>query len=110
MREVSLMGQILNYTVAAGAITPLRLDGGSRTVIRCDGNDVRIAYQRNYFGANPGEPSLFFTIKDGEAFVFDPNPITGSTITELGVLLWMTVNAGASATVQVWLQGETQGA
>ena len=104
------MGQIIQYVVAAGAISPLRLDGGSRTIVRCDGNDVRIAYQRNYFGAIAGEPSVFFTIKDGEAFVFDPNPITGTTGPELGVLIYMTVNAGADATVQVWLQGQTQGA
>ena len=99
------MGQINQYTVRAGEITSLRLDGGSRTVIRADGNDVRIAYMRDLFGQNQ-----FFTIKDGEAFVFDPNPLTGTTAPELGYIIYATVNAGANATVQVWLQGETQGA
>lgn len=103
------MGQIQQYTLTAGTISPLRLDGGSRTVIRVDGNDVRIAYGRDLFGALPGEASQFFTIKDGEAFVFDSNPITGSTAEELGYLLWMTVNAGVNSVVQVWLQGKTQG-
>ena len=95
------MGQIQQYTLTAGTISPLRLDGGSRTVIRVDGRDL--------FGALPGEASQFFTIKDGEAFVFDSNPITGSTAEELGYLLWMTVNAGVNSVVQVWLQGKTQG-
>ncbi len=99
------MGQINQYTVVAGEITSLRFDGGSRTVIRVDGNDVRIAYMRDLFGQNQ-----FFTIKDGEAFVFDPNPITGTTRPELGYIIYATVNAGVDATVQVWLQGETQGA
>jgi hypothetical protein len=99
------MGQINQYTVKAGEITSLRFDGGSRTVIRCDGNDVRIAYMRDLFGQNQ-----FFTIKDGEAFVFDPSPITGTTRPELGAIIYATVNTGANATVQVWLQGETQGA
>ena len=51
------MGQIQQYTLTAGTISPLRLDGGSRTVIRVDGNDVRIAYGRDLFGALPGEAS-----------------------------------------------------
>jgi len=102
------MGQILQYTIAAGEVSPLRLDAGSRTVIRVDGNDLRIAYMRDLFGANPGEQSQFFTIKDGEAFVFDPNTVTGTTSQELGDLFWMTVNAGADCVVQVWLQGQTQ--
>ena len=99
------MGQINQYTVRAGEITSLRLDGGSRTVIRADGNDVRIAYMRDLFGQYQ-----FFTIKDGEAFVFDQNPLTGTTAPELGYIIYATVNTGANATVQVWLQGETQGA
>ena len=60
---------------------------------------------RDLFGQNQ-----FFTIKDGEAFVFDPNPLTGTTEPELGYLIYATVDAGANATVQVWLQGGTQGA
>ena len=104
------MGQILNLTIASGAIVPLRLDGGSRTVLRCDGNDVRIAYERDLLGTTTNQVGQFFTIKDGEAFVFDPNPVSGSTRPELGYRLYATVSAGASATVQVWLQGSTQGA
>ncbi len=104
------MGQIQNLTIAAGAVVPLRLDGGSRTIIRSDGNDVRIAYERDLLGTTANQPAQFFTIKDGEAFVFDPNPITGTTAPELDYRLYATVSAGASATVQVWLQGSTQGA
>lgn len=104
------MGQILNLTIASGAIVPLRLDGGSRTVLRCDGNDIRIAYERDLLGTTTNQVGQFFTIKDGEAFVFDPNPVSGSTRPELGYRLYATVSAGASATVQVWLQGSTQGA
>ncbi len=104
------MGQILNLTIASGAVVPLRLDGGSRTVLRCDGNDVRIAYERDLLGTTTNQVGQFFTIKDGEAFVFDPNPVSGSTRPELGYRLYATVSAGASATVQVWLQGSTQGA
>ena len=104
------MGQILNLTIASGAIVPLRLDGGSRTVLRCDGNDIRIAYERDLLGTTTNQVGQFFTIKDGEAFVFDPNPVLGSTRPELGYRLYATVSAGASATVQVWLQGSTQGA
>ena len=104
------MGQILNLTIASGAIVPLRLDGGSRTILRCDGNDVRIAYERDLLGTTTNQVGQFFTIKDGEAFVFDPNPVSGSTRPELGYRLYATVSAGASATVQVWLQGSTQGA
>ena len=73
------MGQIQNITVEAASVVPLRLSGGSRTIIRCDGNDVRIAYERDLLGTTTNQPSQFFTIKDGEAFVFDPNPITGTT-------------------------------
>ena len=104
------MGQILNLTVASGAIVPLRLDGGSRTVLRCDGNDVRIAYERDLLGTTTNQVGQFFTIKDGEAFVFDPNPVSGSTRPELGYRLYATVSAGADASVQVWLQVSTQGA
>lgn len=104
------MGQILNLTIASGAVVPLRLDGGSRTVLRCDGNDIRIAYERDLLGTTTNQVGQFFTIKDGEAFVFDPNPVSGSTRPELGYRLYATVSAGASATVQVWLQGSTQGA
>ena len=104
------MGQILNLTIASGAVVPLRLDGGSRTVIRCDGNDVRIAYERDLLGTTTNQVGQFFTIKDGEAFVFDPNPIVGTTRPELGYRLYATVSAGASASIQVWLQGSTQGA
>jgi hypothetical protein len=99
------LGQISQYTVVAGQTTSLRFDGGSRTVIRVDGNAVRIAYRRDAFSQNE-----FFTIKDGEAFVFDPNPLTGTTAVELGYVIYATVNTGANATVQVWLQGQTQGA
>jgi hypothetical protein len=98
------MGQILQTTVQAGVITSIRLDGGSRTLIRCDGNDVRLGYRRDSFSQEQ-----FFTIKDGEAFVFDANPLTGTTNPDLAYLLYATVNAGANATVQVWLQGSTVG-
>lgn len=104
------MGQILRYTLTAGTISPLRLDAGSRTVLRADGNDVRIAYRQNLLGSVAGEQEQYFTIKDGEAFVFDPSPISGTTEPELGDLFFMLVNAGADATVEVWLQGRTQGA
>jgi len=104
------MGQILNLTISAGAVVPLRLDGGSRTVIRCDGNDVRIAYERDLLGTTTNQAGQFFTIKDGEAFVFDPNPVSGTTAYELGYRLYATVSAGADASIQVWLQGSTQGA
>lgn len=104
------MGQIQNITVVAASVVPLRLSGGSRTIIRCDGNDVRIAYERDLLGTTANQPSQFFTIKDGEAFVFDPNPITGTTAPELDYRLYCTVSAGVDATLQVWLQGKTQGA
>jgi len=104
------MGQIQNLTIVAGSTVPVRLDGGSRTIIRCDGNEVRISYQRDLLGTTTNQVGQFFTIKDGEAFVFDPNPITGTTSAELGYLLYATVAAGASASVQIWLQGSTQGA
>ena len=40
------MGSIEQYTVTNAVITSIRLDGGSRTIIRADGNDLNIAYQR----------------------------------------------------------------
>ena len=98
------MGQITQTTVNAGEITSVRLDGGSRTVLRIEGNDVLIGYRRDSF-----TEAQFFTLKDGEAFVFDPNPLTGSTSPELSYLIYATVSAGADATVQVWLQGQTVG-
>jgi len=98
------MGQITQTIVREGEITSIRLDGGSRTVIRIDGNDVQIGYRRDSF-----TEAQTFTLKDGEAFVFDPNPLTGTTSPELGYLIYATVNAGANATVQVWLQGGTVG-
>lgn len=97
------MGQINQQTVKAGEITAVRLDGGSRTVIRCDGNDVQIGYRENSFAPQTD----FFTIKDGEAFVFDPNPLTGSTSPDLSNLFYATVSAGADAILQIWLQGRT---
>jgi hypothetical protein len=109
------MGQITQYTVAKwtslGTVVAVRLDGGSRTVIRADGDDVRIAYQRDQLGSDLGGGlNQYFTIKDGEAFVFDPNPLTGTTEAELGYTFYMTCAVNPSATVQVWLQGSTQGA
>lgn len=92
------MGRIINQTLTAGNITSLRLDGSCRTVIRCDGNDVQIAYRQDAF------ENEFFTIKNGEAFVFDPSPLTGNTGKELGSIFYARVAAGADATVQIWLQ------
>ena len=99
------MGSIEQYTVTNAVVTSIRLDGGSRTVIRADGNDLNIAYQRQYLATNQ-----FFTIKDGEAFVFDPNPITGDTMPELGAVFYVQSAGVANVVVQVWLQGMTQGA
>ena len=67
------MGQILNLTISAGAVVPLRLDGGSRTVIRCDGNDVRIAYDNS---------SLSKTVKRSSStrIRFRERPLTNSVI------------------------------
>ena len=98
------MGQINTYTIVAGAIQTLRLDGGSRTVIRVIGNDVNISYQRDLLATGQT-----FTLLNGEAWILDANPLTGTTSKELGDLFYITVVAGASATVQVWLQGQTQG-
>lgn len=100
------MGSIEQYTVTNAVVTSIRLDGGSRTVIRADGNDLRIAYQRQYLTTGQ-----FFTIKDGEAFVFDPNPLTGNTLPELGSIFYVqAATAATDVVVQVWLQGQTQGA
>tara|TARA_B110000285_G_scaffold234253_2_gene310563 strand:- start:104 stop:406 length:303 start_codon:yes stop_codon:yes gene_type:complete len=100
------MGSIEQYTVTNAVITSIRLDGGSRTIIRADGNDLNIAYQRQYLATGQ-----FFTIKDGEAFVFDPNPVTGDTMPELGAVFHVqAATAVAPVVVQVWLQGMTQGA
>ena len=108
------MGQITQYTIpkfsSLGTVPAVRIDGGSRTVIRADGDDVRLAYARDHLGTDIGGLNQYFTIKDGEAFVFDPNPITGTTEVELGYIIYMTCTNLASATVQVWLQGSTQGA
>lgn len=92
------MGRIINQTVSAGEITALRLDGGTRTVIRVDGNDLKIAYRQDAFDTEA------FTIKDGEAFVFDPNPLTGNVEPELGTIFYCTVSSGDDASVQIWLQ------
>ena len=108
------MGQISQYTISAWsailAVTPVRLDGGSRTIIRADGNDIRIAYTRDLLGSDldGSMQNQYFTIKDGEAFVFDANPVTGVSNPELDSIFYMTVASGADATVQVWLQGKTQ--
>ena len=108
------MGQITNYTVAKfttlGTVTAVRLDGGSRTIIRAEGGDIRLAYQRDLLGSDlENGQNQYFTIKDGEAFVFDPNPITGTTAIELGYTFYITTVA-VSVNVQIWLQGKTQGA
>ena len=92
------MGTIVNLTITAGQVAGLRLDGGSRCVIRVDGNDVRIGYREDSF------TDEYFTIKDGEAFVFDPNPLTGNTLPELGAIFYAKVQSGADATIQVWYQ------
>lgn len=99
------MGSIQQYTITPTVVSSIRLDGGSRTVIRADGNDLHIAYQRSYL-----DTGQFFTVKDGEAFVFDPNPITGTTQPEMSAVFYVRGAAGANVVVQVWLQGETQGA
>lgn len=92
------MGTIVNLTIASGEVVGLRLDGGSRCLIRVDGNDVRIGYREDSF------TDEYFTIKDGEAFVFDPNPLTGTTQPELGSIFYAKVQSGSDATVQVWYQ------
>lgn len=92
------MGQIIQYTISATETIGLRLDGGSRCIIRVDGNDVRIGYRQDSF------TDEFFTIKDGEAFVFDPNPLTGTTAPELGNIFYAKVQSGSDATVQIWYQ------
>ena len=108
------MGQITQYTVPKFtdllSTVAIRLDGGSRTVIRVDGGDVRLAYSRDLLGSEllPSMQNQYFTIKDGEAFVFDPNPITGTTEAELGYTFYLTSVLNPVA-VQVWLQGATQG-
>jgi len=99
------MGSIQQYTVTNAVVTSIRLDGGSRTIIRADGNDLHLAYQRQYL-----DTGQFFTIKDGEAFVLDPNPLTGNTMPELGAVFYVRAAAGVNTVVQVWLQGQTQGA
>jgi len=98
------MGSIEQYTVTQ-TTTSIRLNGGSRCVIRVDGDDLRIAYQRQYL-----DGTQYFTIKDGEAFVFDPSPITGDTEPELGTVFYVQSATATGCTVQVWLQGQTQGA
>lgn len=98
------MGSITQYTVTAAVITSIRLDGGSRTVIRADGGDLNIAYHQPDFGTG-----RFFTIKDGEAFIMDSNPVTGTTAPELGAVFFAQAS-GPTVIVQVWLQGQTQGA
>lgn len=104
------MGQIIRQTVVqAAAPTPLRLSSGSRTVIKVFNAPISIAYQRNHFAFVVGEPALFFTIGVGESFVFDANPITGTTNPELDDLFFVFCPAGgANAVVEVWLQGQTQ--
>jgi hypothetical protein len=107
------MGQITQYTVPKFtqllSAVAVRLDGGSRTVIRVEGGDVRLAYQRDLLGSDlDNGQDQYFTIKDGEAFVFDPNPLTGTTEAELGYTFYMTTTA-VEAYVQIWLQGATQG-
>ena len=62
---------------------------------------INLAYERDLLGTTTNQAGQFFTIKDGEAFVFDPNPITGTTRSELGYRLYATVSAGANASVQV---------
>jgi len=99
------LGQINRYSIVATETVAIRLDGGSRTIIRAEGNDVRIAYQRDLF-----DLGQYFDIKDGEVFVFDPNTVTGTTAAEMGTLFYATVDVGDTATLSVWLQGETQGA
>jgi hypothetical protein len=98
------MGSIQQYTVTATVVTSIRLNGGSRTIIRADGNDLHIAYQRQYL-----DTGQFFTVKDGEAFLFDSNPLTGDVAPELGAIFYVRAAAGVNTVVQVWLQGMTQG-
>jgi len=104
------MGQIINQTLVAGAApTPLRLSSGSRTVIRVTVAPIQIAYQRNHFAPAFGGEQLFFTINAGDTFVFDANPLTGTTNPELDDLFFVLCPAGAAnAQVEVWLQGHTQ--
>jgi len=109
------MGQITQYTVdkwsSILSATAVRLDGGSRTVIRVDGGDVRLAYSRDLLGSDllASMQNQYFTIKDGEAFVFDANTVTGTTLVDLGYTFYLTSVVNPVA-VQVWLQGSTQGA
>lgn len=92
------MGTIQQYTIKQGTNSSIRLDGGTRCVIRVETNDVRIAYEPSYLSG-----SEFFTIKAGEVLVFDPGH-NGNVSGELGSLFWCTCT-GANATLTVWSQG-----
>jgi len=89
-------GRISRYSVGT-TITSLRLDGAKRVVIRAEGADVRVAYNIGDFDID-----MWFEIKDGEVFVFDPSPITGEVDT-LDYLFYAKTDSG-TATVSVWLQ------
>ncbi len=91
------MGRISRYSVDTSTIS-VRLDGAHRVVVRVEGGDVRLAYDISDF-----DQERWFELKDGEIFVFDPNPLTGET-DSLDQLFYMKTNSG-TATVSVWLQG-----
>lgn len=91
------MGRISRYSVDTSTIS-VRLDGAHRVVVRVEGGDVRLAYDISDF-----DQERWFELKDGEIFVFDPNPLTGET-DSLDQLFYMKTNTG-TATVSVWLQG-----
>ena len=89
------MGRISRYTITAN-ISSLRLDGGSRIVLKTDA-DFDIAYDIGDF-----DNDNYFTIGANEVFVFDPNPLTGE-VDSLDTLFYVRA-LGGNATVQVWVQ------
>lgn len=89
-------GRISRYSVGTTA-TSIRFDGACRVVIRCETADVQIAYNLGDFDID-----MYFDIKAGEVFVFDPSPITGE-VDGLDHLFYAKTASG-TATVSVWLQ------
>lgn len=89
------MGRISRYTVST-TVSSLRLDGGSRVVIKTDA-DVQIAYDIGDF-----DNDQYFVIGANEVYVFDPNPLTGE-VDSLDTLFYVKTASG-TATVQVWVQ------
>jgi hypothetical protein len=85
------MGYARRYTVTTTAQSVM-LSGGHRILIRVTGADVQLGYSEGDFSTGD-----YFTLVDGNTFVFDPPQL-------INELVYLQTGAG-SATVELWVMG-----